>query len=746
MLSARRGTEEATKLYDKIQMLVVKLPGNDTFLTNILTMLGTMDKSLTGSDLEYMGGVIADYYMGAQAKGQFNNETERELRNYLMTGQTRNLTNSIIASEIESLKGLNSVKERTVALEKALQKTGMDSIAHYDSYTNTFEEFKGRFQKSFADWGDLWLGFLQLGMKTYNTLDSLTNSFLSQMTIAIGIIALGFVSLIGILGTLVGMIGNVVGGWQNLTDVMNKDIDFIREDRFTTAIKESIQWIGVKIGILSEQRYAEMVTGGAVDAETASEIANTSWRELNIATSLKSIAVKGRDAIMNLWNAFTLYEVVDGEIVLNEAKASGIIIKLQSYKTSILDGLGKVWSAITSVGEAEAENIGIVTKLRDIATRIWRTGVIIYETIAMYGLAVAGVIADLALSPVGLTILSIIGAGLVLVTVVEQIGEAFGWWSDFGSMFEAISAGLGRIWEAFWNNEKIQYAMYIINGFFENLMAFFDMSFLGGIWELLFGTGTGEEFDILSGIIDVLGAIGEFIWEISSMDEIIEVLRSVGALMGWVMRQWNAFVDSSEYQELIDGFREIRVAFGEIWTEIAPVFDELGKAWAELWGDEKGAEKLKEDGNELLELFKAIAHFIRDYVVPFIKLLVPLIKATLMPLVAVVKFITWIIEGVKWISDHFGMQNDKAPTNIANKDGGYNSIIEKQYQYDYAKGKDLAKRYINNNNGNSTVINNNFGEGSVQTNAHNMTQKEVRHLFTSAFGYNKANGVKGVLR
>ena len=120
------------------------------------------------------------------------------------------------------------------------------------------------------------------------------------------------------------------------------------------------------------------------------------------------------------------------------------------------------------------------------------------------------------------------------------------------------------------------------------------------------------------------------------------------------------------------------------------MFDELGKAWAELWGDEKGAEKLKEDGNELLELFKAIAHFIRDYVVPFIKLLVPLIKATLMPLISVVKFITWIIEGIKWISDHFGMQNDKAPTNIANKDGGYNSIIEKQYQYDYAKGKDLS--------------------------------------------------------
>lgn len=795
MLSARRGTEEATKLYDRIQMLVVKLPGNDTFLTNILTMLGTMDKSLSAEDLEYMGGVIADYYMGAQAKGQFNNETERELRNYLMTGQTRNLTNSIIASEIESLKGLNSVKERTVALEKALQKTGMDSIAHYDSYTNTFEEFKGRFQKSFADWGDLWLGFLQLGMKIYNTVDSLTGSALSQATIALGVLALGFVSLIGIMGTFIGMLGQVVGGIEQLQKFMIAPFK-ATDDPYTVMIKESVIWILYRTKLISKERYeelrsmeakmfnaeatniqttstiinteagayniettvtqigadvaeadAKLVEAGATDVETASEATNIGFKNLSFVTRMKNLLLQAKDILLNFWEAFSLFTVADGEIILNKEKYLGIVLRLDEYVASTLSALGKLEEGGASLFETYAESLGIKEKLIDIATRIWRTAVIAIESGALYGLAIAGFIADIALSPVGLTILTIVGAGLILVTVVEKIGEAFGWWTDFGSMFEAIGAGINRVWEAFWNNKHIQDTIYIVQGFLQNLMAFLDMTFLGGIWEMIFGTGGNGEWDIVEDIINVLGSIGEFLWWISSMDEILEILRSVGALMGWIMRQWNDFVQTPELQQLIDDFQEVQALIGAIWDEVVIAFNGVGEAWAELWGDDESARKFMEDGNELLELLKDIASFIHDYIIPILKVLVPaIVHGVLDKFILLAKFIKWVIDGIKWIGEHLGMQNDKKPTNIANQPGGYNKVMEDRYKYDYSKASGLAKSYINNNNGQSTIINNNFSEGSVQADARNMTAKDVTKMFTTAFGYNQTRGVKGVLR
>ena len=778
MLSARRGTEEANKLYDSIQAMVVELPGNDTFLTNLLTMLGTMDKSLNESDLRYMGGVIADYYMGAQAKGQYNNETERELRNYLMTGQTRNLTNSIIASEIESLKGLNSVKERTIALEKALQKTGMDSIAHYDSYHNTLEEFKGRFQKSFADLGDIFLGFLQYIMKLYNFVDSISGSFLSQITIVFGVVAMGALSATMVIGQLADSIGDLVDMYSRGRNFLFNPKDL---DKYSEAIRESILALGLKIG--------------ALNADTYAELSNAKAKETNTILTLKESIARW----MNMWAVFSETDTVILESIAEDGnKESKIIAKAVIYKETIARWIHSISVMIeegTLWENTKATIVNAWEKIKSAVAQGWDTamkwaGVVATNamTVATYGLAIAGFIADLALSPIGLTILVIVGAIALLVVGVEKLGESFGWWTDFGSMFEAISAGINRVWQAFWNNEHIQEAIYIIQGFIYNLQGLFS-SVRGGLMELIFGTpGSAGDWDIVEDIINVLGGIGEALWWLSSMDEILEVLRAVGALIGWISRQWNAFVQTPEFQTLIDDFREIRVLIGEVWKDIGTTFEEVGEIWAELWGDDKKS-KLGEDGNELLEYWKALASFIHNYIIPILKVVIPgLIYGIIGPVVLLAKFIIFVrdvlntiggvlntiggifssvftaiysrvkivvdfinrfIEGVRWIVDKFGwlfQQNDKKPTNIANQEGGYNMIMEDKYKYDYSKAKDLSKSYINNNNGHSTIINNNFSEGSVQADARNMTKKDVQKMFTSAFGYNRARGVKGVIR
>ena len=154
-LGLKRGTEEAQRLYDKIQATVVALPGDDKFMTNILSMITATDKSIGETEIGDIGKVIANYTAAAKAKGQDAYETEKEIRNYILAGETRNLTNSVLANEIDLLKNKNTTMERVNALQKAMKKTGYDQLATIPTYVNMMEQLKGRLEKGFADLGDI---------------------------------------------------------------------------------------------------------------------------------------------------------------------------------------------------------------------------------------------------------------------------------------------------------------------------------------------------------------------------------------------------------------------------------------------------------------------------------------------------------------------------------------------------------------------------------------------------------------
>ena len=847
MLASRRGTEEAHKLYDSIQQLVVELPGNDTFLTNLLTMLGTMDASLNESDLKYMGGVIADYYMGAQAKGQYNNETERELRNYLMTGQTRNLTNSIIASEVESLKGLNSVKERTMALEKALQKTGMDSIAHYDSYTNTVEEFKGRFQKSFADLGDLFLGFLQALMKIYNFVDSITGSFLSQITIVLGVLAMGAITATMFLGQLADSLGDLI-------DMYNRGHNFLFNPKdlseYEVALRKIILSLGVRIGLISEETYAELVNAGAkavnasaTTAETVAEGTNAGAKAVNASATtaetdaeIVNIGAKIMSTFENIkltistsllmWSKFKEMEITSLETIAEAGNTQQkIIARLAIHKQTVARWLNIIstWVEEGTLWENTVATISnTLAKIKNAMAHAYDTVAKWADAIATNALAVATwllngalTVLEFLLTPIGLAILGIVVALYAFYKAIMAVGNHFGWWEDFGSMIDAISAGIHRIWDAFVGSEQVQNAIYIINGFIDNVKALFGSgSIFGGLFEMIFGAEGSGDWDIVGDIINVLGKIGGFLWWLSPLDEILNVIRAIGAYIGWVLRQWNKFVDSPTFQTLIDDFKAIWGLVADVWNELKPVFEEIWNSIAEMFGGGSAFGKVGEEGNEMYDMFVSIGEFIHKYIIPVLKVVIPgsiklilglvlvvfkiiqviltiiyqgyqLAKSIIGVIVQIGKVIwgavggvlgvinyvingivdkvKWIVDKVLWVAKKLHMyndelsENDNKPTNIANQQGGYNYQNREQYKLilkeldknpaisTVLKARGLTDGYSYNNT-QSTIINNNFSEGSVQPDARNMTKKEITQMFTSAFGYNQARGTKGIIR
>lgn len=819
-LGMRRGTEEAKNMYNEIMNIVMELPGDDTFLTTILTQASGRDMTMSIENVKQLGDAVADYYVGATAKGQLSFETQRELTSYILTGETRMFTNSILADEIDLLKNKNTVSERSLALQEALNRTGFGGMAHYESAVNEMEEFKGHFQKAFADLGSVALPVVQLILKIYNAFDTLLgNGGISAGLIVLATSIAGLTTALGTIGFVTPMVNegvrSVVLFGQGISNMRSKMADvgaigFFREHirglvnetkTLTTPIgniqklADSTKQLNVLAGSptgeltptlqyelengaiitntqlklqnlmattrLEERELALMITQEGVtyeeylnnvgleantmaklqnmaktmemtdaellnlavtsdmttaefletleinfnsiqkDTNTVSTLLNadaeledaistnvSTWAKIRggatnlyvaftsfvrgdaegyanavensaLLTKLASWYASLRNSLSNLWEAFTLWTVTDGEIALGTAKSWGIATKIADIGTTISSALTKLWEAITNIFSSETEGLGILTRLGSIGAKILDIGATIGLNIATWGLIGAGVMLDIILSPIVLTILAIVGAVLLLIWGFEQLGKAFGWWDDIGGMFDAIQSGLQRIWDAFVNSEPVQQIITTFQKLWYTLETLFNFlgSIGGGLWELIFGVGQNEDgtLDIVGILLEIGGAIGNFLYWISPIEEILSIFDAIGSAIAWVLDTWNEFVDTPEMQQVIKGFQEVRVALGEVWDELFTAFDEIGTALGEIWealfgGDE--TEQVEEGGNLLLEVFKAIAWMLNNITIPILKNLVTVLKLIITP-------IKWLADGLKWVASGFQDTNTK---------------------------------------------------------------------------------------
>ena len=109
-------------------------------------------------------------------------------------------------------------------------------------------------------------------------------------------------------------------------------------------------------------------------------------------------------------------------------------------------------------------------------------------------------------------ILAIAAAVAAVIVIVEQIGEALGWWTDFSTMLDAIKAGVERLWNAFMNSPQVQGAIAAIQNAVQQLWNFIKPIFdwIGAAWNNLFkseGAGSGGP-DVVGQIINFFGQLG----------------------------------------------------------------------------------------------------------------------------------------------------------------------------------------------------------------------------------------------
>ncbi|MBO6275239.1 MAG: hypothetical protein J6M91_06880 [Methanobrevibacter sp.] len=332
--------------------------------------------------------------------------------------------------------------------------------------------------------------------------------------------------------------------------------------------------LGIQAGTLD---HASEVTG-----QYEGQLEQLAGEEAEHKTILDQIGAAWEDVSLSIGSiASPLMGVVGlfGQIGQFGLQVGGIKTLVTTMKElNIVQGISNALEGEGAIARA-ASAIGITTEAAAAEG----------STVAFGGLAIAE---GAALWP----ILAIIAAIALFVAAVYEIGKAFGWWTDVGTMLEAIQAGITKLWEAFINHPDVQAVISVLSNAWNSLSS----AVMGAINAVtsFFGVNTGGEFDIVSSIINGVGYAWNSLKE--AVGTVIEALQvfydflvslgegiqtNLGGLYELFMTVWNGILAYlapvinqivSFVQSLINVFNQFRTGQMYLPTFILTV---LGMLW-----------------------------------------------------------------------------------------------------------------------------------------------------------------------
>ena len=221
------------------------------------------------------------------------------------------------------------------------------------------------------------------------------------------------------------------------------------------------------------------------------------------------------------------------------AVATGLSMVGQSANgiTALVSSFGKLRKmlSLTAIQEGilnAVEGEGAIARLASAIGLTTEAAAAEGATVAFGGLAIAE---GAALWP----ILAIIAAIVALGVAVYEVGKYFGWWTDVGSMLEAINAGVQRLWSAFINHPDVQAIIGAISNAWSVLAR---ATGLAISWVLrFFNVNTGGEFDVIRALIDGIG----FAWQAMTapIRNVIKVIKLVISVFNQAGKNGKANVD-----------------------------------------------------------------------------------------------------------------------------------------------------------------------------------------------------------
>ena len=251
-----------------------------------------------------------------------------------------------------------------------------------------------------------------------------------------------------------------------------------------SAIEQSL---GMANGTLSD---ASAVTG-----QYEGQLQSLADEEMQHRTILDQIGSAWEDVSLSIGQFMTPFLSVVG--LIGQIGSFGLQVKGLRELISLTKSLTEVEIIDSAVKSGKAAIMSVVTA----ATTLY--GIAVGVLTGEIGLATAATLAFnavMAMNPVALAVIAL----AALVAIVYEVGKAFGWWSDIGSMIDAIWAGIQELWDAFINHPDVQAAIQVISDAWNSLV-----SAVTGAWNAVlqfFNVNESSNFDILHTLINGIGA------------------------------------------------------------------------------------------------------------------------------------------------------------------------------------------------------------------------------------------------
>ncbi|MDO5827303.1 MAG: hypothetical protein Q4Q19_03475 [Methanobrevibacter sp.] len=219
--------------------------------------------------------------------------------------------------------------------------------------------------------------------------------------------------------------------------------------------------------------------------------------------------------------------LMDFALKLDDASGGlvGIGLAAAGFASPVSDmvmGVGQMATGLKAI-----KDVGAVTALAEMLPFI------VADEEAFLGLALAE---GVALGP----ILAIVAAIALLGVAVFEVGKYFGWWTDVGTMIDAISAGVQRLWAAFINNPDVQAFIQGIKDAWASIQPALGWV-ISKVLEF-FGISTGGSFDIVRALIDGVGAAWNSMK--SRILRVINVVRTIINVFSQVLSSAKGFINN----------------------------------------------------------------------------------------------------------------------------------------------------------------------------------------------------------
>ena len=182
----------------------------------------------------------------------------------------------------------------------------------------------------------------------------------------------------------------------------------------------------------------------------------------------------------------------------------------------------------------------------------------------------------------------VVVALVAIAVAIYEVGKAFGWWKDVGTMLEAIKNNIGRLWDAFINHPDVKATIKAIQDAWSDLNESLKpvVDWLKGIWDEIFPESAKGKVDGTRAVIDAIGAVFEsFKVRVQLAIDILTIIWDVfngiaSFLLSVFGPAWQLVLDI--VTPLFNLFMQLATIFSQLITGQISLQQAIAWAWAAI--------------------------------------------------------------------------------------------------------------------------------------------------------------------